>query len=101
MTGVSRVWNLIRLAVDPAAAENEARTAALIACRTIVQQDLQIAFAGIQRVAAEPQVSRRIIRSKYPGVCIECLRPYAAGDPIAWAKEAATIHAQCWRRGCQ
>ena len=100
---VERVTRLIALAVDPAASDAEARTSALIACRSIRSQKLLLLLPGAnaQSYAAgyrdgvasvrspppppPPTVGRRVIRSRFDGWCRYCGIEWSEGDLIAWA----------------
>jgi hypothetical protein len=118
-SAVERVDKLIRLATDPAAAEQESRTTALIACRTIRENKLEVCdpdklgeeyTRGWQdgyeegvidgKKLAKPAPShappsRRIIRARFAGSCRGCGVCWEEGDRIAWSKVAGAVCLEC------
>jgi hypothetical protein len=117
---VARVERLIRLATDPGATEHEARTSALIACKTIRAHGLRLLAelpagddhaysrayeagfvdgrAVAERNARQPAPPRRIITSRYRGSCHGCGNRYEPGDRIAWCPTSGAVCIECHRR---
>ena len=102
MTPIAKkVQYLIALATSPN--DNEARTAAILACSLIREHGLEICEPGTKAPpsipAAETETTRRIkIRSRFNGWCRSCGEAYDAGDLIAWARDAGAVHVECDRR---
>ena len=93
------------LAADQAATENEARNAALIACRLIKEHDLLDAHApDVEDEEPEPQVQREVrrawyIRAKFPGRCSWCGDPIQEGQTIRWyGSGSKPDHQECGQR---
>jgi hypothetical protein len=108
MAVITRVENLIRLATDPAAAEAESRTSALIACKMIRERDLSVfprlllldlVRSESRREPPKPPASRTIIRAKFDGFCRYCGFGWVVGQKIAWCREHGAACLDCKGRG--
>ena len=107
---VTKIEQLLALAVDPAASAEEARTAALIAARMIRSSGLQLAAPGATPVSTPsappaPEWKRNErppggyrLSSKFGGWCRQCGRRYDVGDAIWWAPGVrGAVHYACPR----
>lgn len=111
---VERVRDLVRLAVDSGAAEAEARTAALAACKLIMKHGLIVLARMpepliVERVievqtappprAAPPRpgpASRgRVIVSRYECTCRNCGSAIDVGDRVYWVRGEGSVHLEC------
>lgn len=115
MDPAQRVRDLVRLAVDAAAAPNEARNAALSAARLIVLHRIvlgagsevpvlraQLARETAARVAAEQQLAAlekqiaappppswvSMAAAKFGGRCVVCRATIQVGSPCQWKRGA-------------
>jgi hypothetical protein len=81
---VQRVKDLVRLAVDPAAADNEARSAALTACRLVATHGL---------IITSPLLTAP--------TCAEPPRPWASTNaaPGNWSSSSSTGSSSSYSRG--
>lgn len=104
---VTLARKLVALGADPAN-ENEARTAAVQACRLIMQH-------GMVLIACMPEPPRpppppppphgygartgapvgRRIRARYDSVCDYCEGPIYVGDLVWWVPGARVVHFGC------
>lgn len=116
---VQRVRDLVRLAANDGAAEAEARTAALAACKLISKHGM-IVLAHlpepmiVERIverAPEPRRAtsysppppphphghrgRRVIRSRYASSCRVCGDPIEVGDLVSWVRGEGVSHPEC------
>lgn len=101
----SKARNLVRLAVDPAAAENEARTAAVFACRMIHEHGLLDVNQEPEHAPAVRQnnaVPKRI-RVRFGDSCRVCHMWIDEGATALWAQGVGLVHlGACereWRSG--
>jgi hypothetical protein len=94
-----RIGRLVRLAANAGAEEDEARTAAVIACRLMVQHDLIAMPLDLVLQSLPPPVERRFIRTKWATLCSCCGWTVDEGEIIAWAKGQPTWCQDCYRRG--
>ncbi len=99
-----RVRLLLRLAADPGAAPEEARTAAYTAAKMISQHRIPVGIAAAPEPpqyrsppppAAEAKPKRRPIASKFAGFCACCGGPYRIGERVLWARGEGAIHLGC------
>jgi hypothetical protein len=92
---VDRIEKLIELTTSPN--ENEARTAAIIACKMIRENGLIV----VDREPEQPRVvldnERIIIRSKFLGRCSDCATRISVGDSCAWARGRSVVCISCHR----
>jgi hypothetical protein len=89
---VTRVEQLIALALDPAASEAEARTAAYVACSTIRQHGLTLT----EPRGGPPLLERtRRCRTRFSAPCLLCLRPYSAGETVLGRPGVGAAHLAC------
>ena len=120
-----KIEQLIRLATDPGAAEEEARTAALSACRLIKRHDLVVSARGSVVLPpptppppattepvtywTRPQTQQEeqnwdgalvIIEARYSGFCTRCHKWFPRHAKIAWAPAARRVamHFKCMTR---
>ena len=104
-TMAQRAHDLVRLAVNPGAAEGEARNAALAACKLIHANDL---LKPVQppwnpeaprwpepRAARKPAGPARFI-SRFNCHCRVCGGEIRIGDRIYWTRERGAHHPGCW-----
>jgi hypothetical protein len=95
MSIADRIEKLVMLASSPN--ENEARTAAVIACKLIREHGLLV----VDREPVQPRVvlddERIIIRSRYLGRCAECACRINVGDSCAWARGRSVLCVGCHR----
>lgn len=87
-----KVRQLIALATNHAAREEEARTAAVQAARLIAKHDL-LAVSDVPRLAGTAQ--GRSIRLKFSALCLVCDRAIAAGSRAFWSKGEGCVHMGC------
>lgn len=105
---VRRANDLVRLAVDPGAAEGEARNAALQACRLIAKHELILLarMPEAPRAAPPPRAARpspsvnvppggRMIRSRFESNCRVCNELIEVGDSIWWVPNRGSAHMEC------
>jgi hypothetical protein len=114
---IKRVEQLVRLALDPGAALEEARTSAMIACRlihehwamfdwtTAFQEGLEAGQVMAQERAPKSSppppssvtqsAPRRVIRARWPGGCRACGVRWDKGARIAWNKSAGAVCIGC------
>lgn len=83
---MNRVQKLLAMSTSPV--EEEARTAAHMACKLIIEHGL---LKPAQSTAADNTRPRRF-PSGYSGVCKHCGEPYAAGEYILWKRGHGTTH---------
>jgi hypothetical protein len=107
---VQRVHDLIRLAVDSAAAEAEARTAALTACKLIFRRKLLVVAVAPQPQPAPPprppppppprqQPSGARITSRYRSFCHVCGGAVEVGQACWWTRGIGVEHLRCRNQG--
>ena len=107
---VTKIEQLLALAVDPAASAEEARTAALIAARMIRSSGLQLAAPGATPVSTPsappaPEWKRNerppgayLFPSKFGGWCTQCGGRFQVGWRIWWVpSRRGAIHFACPR----
>lgn len=100
---VQRVRDLVRLAVDPAASEAEARTAAFTACKLIAAHGILIGETApaastprqTTRTAQAQRAGFRIIRARFTQTCITCGDRIQVGERCAWMKGVGVRHIHC------
>jgi hypothetical protein len=100
---LDKVRKLLALAASPQ--EEEARTAALLASRLILEHGIQLTLGGQTVVrGAEPcgapvrptnLTAPRRMQSKFPGWCRACHAPFDVGADILWLKDVGAAHVAC------
>ena len=120
MSNIDRVLQLIALATDPAASEEETRTAALLACRMIRKHSLLLSPSSAPPPSPPPppppkpaqnngpfgpsdrwrRPTGRFFVSKYNGTCVSCGEPFFEGDRIYWKGAGkGSEHPECHDEG--
>ncbi len=114
LAAAQRVLDLVRLAVDAGAADNEARNAALAAAKLIAQHGLAVvdparlrASSGPPRPAqghpwraapstsrGDPHASRRI-ENRFPSRCRVCDDAVDVGERVWWRPGLGVAHLDC------
>lgn len=86
-----RLHKLVEMTKSPV--EEEARTAALLAIKLILEHKIELRW---------PRPPSSIIRyvptqviSTFNGVCKQCTIPYRKGDPILWVPHRGCTHITC------
>jgi hypothetical protein len=103
-----RVDRLIALALNPGAAEGEARNAAVAACRLIQEFSLLESLTPHLRPTASETASKmdspvppitvvnaKIITSRFASSCKVCRASIRAGERIWWGKKTGSVHLRC------
>jgi uncharacterized protein DUF2786 len=105
---LDKVHKLIALSSSPY--EEEARTAAIMACRLIREHGFVVISAGSKnakqqnreeyqddyRKTREDNPEWRFIFAKFGGRCKVCHKYYDVDDPVYWKKGAGCIHEDCY-----
>lgn len=102
-TPLDKVHKLIALSSSPY--EEEARTAAIMACRLIREHGFIVITAGSDRAEEETKGSYHqrdappdwmLIFAKYGGRCKVCHKYYDVDDPVYWKKGGGCVHEECF-----
>jgi hypothetical protein len=97
---VDKVRKLVALTASDR--EEEARTAAYLACKLIRQHSLVISYVGFEPTRKKTPMPRakdpwRIIKAKFSGYCRSCGEDWDEGQTIVWAKGEGARCIDCGR----
>lgn len=77
----------------------EARTSAMMLCKLILENNLEIIEPKTNKKENTVSFIRRsIINSKYPGTCHICGLKWKIGEEMAWKKGLSSICLICYKR---
>lgn len=93
---LDRVRKLI--ALTSSSFEEEARTAALAACRLIRMHGLVLTGGVDARTASSPSLPAfREIHNRFPTACRCCEKEIGVGCRVIWAKYHGCVHVRCFK----